>query len=139
MTPNAVIEFFVMNLVFLRRLGYAYWCVFTTCLFVVWKRFLYAFFPEVQKRDIMSRKSKRPEIMWEAMETEKDWGKNFFATTEIIKERYQAYILDVYREARINGPAPNPVVTSARSGKEMRLLSGMKGKRPLILNFGSCT
>jgi len=126
-------------LVFAQRAGYAYWQVFGTCLFVVWTRFLYTFFPEVQKRVIESRKSKRPERMWEPMKSESDWGKNFFGSTDIIKERYKAYMQDVYLEARLNAVAPNPVVTSARSGEEVNLLSKMKKNRPLILNFGSCT
>lgn len=133
------VPIFIMDVSFLLRLGYAYWRVFQTCLFVIWTRFLYTFFPEVQKRVIQSRKSKRPERMWEAMKSESDWGKNFFASTEMIKERYEAYIQDVYLEARLGAKAPNPAVTSARSGEEIQLLSAMRENRPFILNFGSCT
>jgi len=77
--------------------------------------------------------------MWEAMKSESDWGKNFFASTEMIKERYEAYIQDVYLEARLGAKAPNIAVTSARSGEEIQLLSAMRENRPFILNFGICT
>ena len=73
------------------------------------------------------------------METEADWGYNFFATTDMIKERYNSFIQDPFREAQLNLPAPNPTVVSARSGIQERLLASEKHGRPLVLNFGSCT
>ena len=73
------------------------------------------------------------------METEKDWGYNFFATTDMIKERYNSFIQDPFREARLNLPAPNPTVVSARSGLRQPLLATENHGRPLVLNFGSCT
>ena len=48
------------------------------------------------------------------MDSETDWGRNFFASMDMIKERHHAYMQDVYREAHLNGPAPDVQVVSAR-------------------------
>lgn len=77
--------------------------------------------------------------MWTAIKSEEEWGKNFFATTEMIKNRYKAWIQEPYREALVNLPAPNPMVVLAKSVEKVPLLSIAKEGRPLILNFGSCT
>jgi len=121
------------------RLSYVCWKVAGACAFVLWSKFLYAFFPNVQRDVVQSRKEKRPQRMWSAMETEADWGYNFFATTDMIKERYNSFIQDPFREAQLNFPAPNPTVVSARSGMQQPLLASEKHGRPLVLNFGSCT
>ena len=75
----------------------------------------------------------------QAIKSEPEWGKNFFATTEMIKNRYKAFIQEPYREARLNSPAPNPMVVSAKTGERQPLLKAAKEGRPLVLNFGSCT
>jgi len=121
------------------RLLEAYFRVVGICIFVLWSKFLYTFFPQVQRRVLDTRMEHRPKRMWTAIKSEEEWGKNFFATTEMIKNRYKAWIQEPYREALVNSAAPNPMVVLAKSGEKVPLLSLAKEGRPLILNFGSCT
>jgi len=123
----------------LLRLIYAYFQVAGICAFVLWSKFLYTFFPQVQRRVLDTRMEHRPKRMWTAIKSEAEWGKNFFATTEMIKNRYKAWIQEPYREARVGLPAPNPTVVTARTRELKSLLDTAKEGRPLILNFGSCT
>jgi hypothetical protein len=121
------------------KLFEAYFRVVGICAFVLWSKFLYTFFPQVQRRVLDRRMEHRPKRMWSAIKSEQEWGKNFFATTEMIKNRYKAWIQEPYREAQLNSLAPNPTVVSAKTGEKVPLLSMAKEGRPLILNFGSCT
>jgi len=121
------------------RLLNAYARIAGICIFVLWSKFLYFFFPQVQRRVLDTRMEHRPKRMWSAIKSEQEWGKNFFATTEMIKNRYKAWIQEPYREAIVSLPAPNPTVVLAKSGEQVPLLSTAKEGRPLILNFGSCT
>ena len=50
----------------------------------------------------------------QAMDSEADWGRNFFTSADMIKETYHSYMQDVYREAHLDGPAPDVAVVSAR-------------------------
>jgi len=127
------------RLVFAARLCHAYLRVAGICVFVLWSKFLYTFFPQRQRAVLDTRMEHRPKRMWTAIKSEAEWGKNFFATTEMIKNRYKAWIQEPYRQARLNLPAPNPIVVSARTGERVPLLSAVREGRPLILNFGSCT
>jgi len=127
------------RLVFAARLCHAYLRVAGICCFVLWSKFLYTFFPQRQRAVLDTRMEHRPKRMWTAIKSEAEWGKNFFATTEMIKNRYKAWIQEPYRQARLNLPAPNPIVVSARTGERVPLLSAVREGRPLILNFGSCT
>lgn len=127
------------RLCFVLRLCHAYLRVLGICIFVLWSKFLYVFFPKVQRRVLDTRMEHRPQRMWAAIKSEPEWGKNFFATTEMIKNRYKAWIQEPYREARVGADAPNPTVVSARTGEVRALLAAEKRGRPIILNFGSCT
>jgi len=135
----APIDWALSRVFLLFRLCHAYLRVVGICLFVLWSKFLYTFFPQVQRRVLDTRMEHRPKRMWTAIKSEPEWGKNFFATTEMIKNRYKAFIQEPYREARLNSLAPNPTVVSARTGERQSLLAAAKEGRPLILNFGSCT
>ena len=50
----------------------------------------------------------------QAMDSDTDWGRNFFTSVDMVKETYHSYFQDVYREAHLNGPAPDVQVISAR-------------------------
>jgi len=121
------------------QIGYVLLSVLQTCLFVLKCKILYTFFPETQKQVIESRRQLRPQRMWESMKTDPDWGRNFFASFEMIKERYLALIQDPFREARMKEPAPNPFMIELGDGKQVQLLQTAKIGRPFVLNFGSCT
>lgn len=138
-SSEAALSWAATRLVFAARLCHAYLRVAGICVFVLWSKFLYTFFPKRQRAVLDTRMEHRPKRMWTAIKSEAEWGKNFFATTEMIKNRYKAWIQEPYRQARLNLPAPNPIVVSARTGERVPLLSAVREGRPLILNFGSCT
>ncbi|KFV74511.1 hypothetical protein N307_09021, partial [Dryobates pubescens] len=103
---------------------------------VVVGKTLLTLFPNAMKRYILklgekSRMNKNPKFSYE------NWGPTFFSF------KYLLFVLKVKwkrleDEAYEGHPAPNtPVVTL--NGEVCQLLDFMRGNRPLILNFGSCT
>jgi hypothetical protein len=47
--------------------------------------------------------------------------------------------LDFFKAAHVGHSAPNTEVVAVQDRQTLRILDCMRGKRPLILNFGSCS
>ena len=56
-----------------------------------------------------------------------------------LKAVWHGHKLDFFKSAHLGHEAPNTEVVQLRDRKSSRILDYAKGKRPLILNFGSCT
>lgn len=57
---------------------------------------------------------------------------------KMLREVVKINLADLNRTARLGSPAPNCKLVST-DGQECRLLDLMRGSRPLVLNFGSCS
>lgn len=60
-------------------------------------------------------------------------------TLESLKAVWHGQKLDFFKSAHVGSLAPNPEVIQLDGQKRLRILDFARGKRPLILNFGSCT
>ncbi|KFQ66359.1 hypothetical protein N334_05230, partial [Pelecanus crispus] len=60
------------------------------------------------------------------------------ATLESLKAVWHGQKLDFFKSAHVGSLAPNPEVIQLDGQKRLRILDFARGKRPLILNFGSC-
>uniref|UniRef100_A0A4W4EDS9 Iodothyronine deiodinase n=1 Tax=Electrophorus electricus TaxID=8005 RepID=A0A4W4EDS9_ELEEL len=58
---------------------------------------------------------------------------------ESLKAVWHGHKLDFLKSAHLGYEAPNSEVVQLEDSKRSRILEYAKGKRPLILNFGSCT
>lgn len=64
---------------------------------------------------------------------------NRMFTLESLKAVWHGQKLDFFKAARLGAAAPNPEVVQLDGRTRLRILDYARGKRPLILNFGSCT
>ncbi|CAM2116284.1 unnamed protein product [Caretta caretta] len=64
---------------------------------------------------------------------------NRMFTLESLKAVWHGQKLDFFKSAHVGSAAPNPEVIQLDGQKRLRILDYARGKRPLILNFGSCT
>lgn len=64
---------------------------------------------------------------------------NKMFTLESLRAVWYGQKLDFLKSAHLGRAAPNTEVMLVHQRKTMRILDCMKGKRPLILNFGSCS
>lgn len=64
---------------------------------------------------------------------------NRMFTLESLKAVWHGQKLDFFKSAHVGSSAPNPEVIQLDGQKRLRILDYARGKRPLILNFGSCT
>lgn len=106
---------------------------------VAWTRFLYVFFPDVQKRIILGRKHLRPDIMHKQMEEDPGWGRGFLGSTELVKDRFKVFVADVFKDVEASSRVPDIGLIDLITKEERSLRQLMRGTRPLVLNFGSCT
>lgn len=58
---------------------------------------------------------------------------------ESLKAVWHGHKLDFFKSAHLGYAAPNTEVVQLGDKSKSRILDHIKGKRPLILNFGSCT
>lgn len=64
---------------------------------------------------------------------------NRMCSLESLKAVWHGHKLDFFKSAHLGHDAPNTEVVQLGDNKLCRILEFAKGKRPLILNFGSCT
>lgn len=64
---------------------------------------------------------------------------NKMFTVESLRAVWYGQKLDFLKSAHLGRAAPNTEVMLVHQRKTVRILDRMKGKRPLILNFGSCS
>jgi len=64
---------------------------------------------------------------------------NFFYTTHMITVYFATLLQDLNKRARLHGPAPDPLLLEAGTGRETPLVGEDSNHRPLVINFGSCT
>uniref|UniRef100_A0A8C4TAS7 Iodothyronine deiodinase n=1 Tax=Erpetoichthys calabaricus TaxID=27687 RepID=A0A8C4TAS7_ERPCA len=64
---------------------------------------------------------------------------NRMFTWESLKAVWHGQKLDYFKEAHLGSRAPNPEVVQLDQQQKGRLLDYARERRPLILNFGSCT
>lgn len=64
---------------------------------------------------------------------------NKMFTLESLRAVWYGQKLDFLKSAHLGRTAPNTEVVLVQEKRPVRLLDCMKGKRPLILNFGSCS
>lgn len=64
---------------------------------------------------------------------------NRMFTWESLKAVWHGQKLDFFKTAHVGYLAPNTEVVQVGGEQKRRILDYAKGKRPLILNFGSCT
>lgn len=64
---------------------------------------------------------------------------NRMFSMESLKAVWHGHKLDFFKSAHLGHEAPNTEVVQLGDRKQTRILDYAKGKRPLILNFGSCT
>uniref|UniRef100_A0A670HUE0 Iodothyronine deiodinase n=1 Tax=Podarcis muralis TaxID=64176 RepID=A0A670HUE0_PODMU len=64
---------------------------------------------------------------------------NRMFTLESLKAVWHGQKLDFFKAAHVGAAAPNPEVIQLDGRTRLRILDYARGKRPLILNFGSCT
>uniref|UniRef100_A0A8C9MXU8 Iodothyronine deiodinase n=1 Tax=Serinus canaria TaxID=9135 RepID=A0A8C9MXU8_SERCA len=64
---------------------------------------------------------------------------NRMFTLESLKAVWHGQKMDFFKSAHVGSLAPNPEVIQLDGQKRLRILDFARGKRPLILNFGSCT
>lgn len=82
--------------------------------------------------------------MWEAQQSPDDppvcvSDSNKMFTLESLRAVWYGQKLDFLKSAHLGRAAPNTEVMLVHERKTVRILDRMKGKRPLILNFGSCS
>ncbi|KAF6735786.1 Type III iodothyronine deiodinase [Oryzias melastigma] len=64
---------------------------------------------------------------------------NKMFTLESLRAVWHGQKLDILKSARLGQAAPNTEVVLVQERRQVRILDCMKGNRPLILNFGSCS
>lgn len=64
---------------------------------------------------------------------------NKMFSLESLKAVWHGQKLDFFKSAYLGFDAPNTEVVQLKEQKRVRILDYAKGKRPLILNFGSCS
>lgn len=64
---------------------------------------------------------------------------NKMFTLESLRAVWYGQKLDFFKTAHLGLFAPNTEVVQFQERKQVRILDYMKGRRPLILNFGSCS
>ncbi len=64
---------------------------------------------------------------------------NFMGSSEIVKYQFKTNMQEALKDAHLGSEPPNVPLLELKSGKEVRLLDFMKGDRPLVINFGSCS
>lgn len=64
---------------------------------------------------------------------------NKMFTLESLRAVWYGQKLDFLKSAHLGRAAPNTEVMLLQERRQVRILDCMKGKRPLILNFGSCS
>uniref|UniRef100_A0A667YJT6 Iodothyronine deiodinase n=2 Tax=Myripristis murdjan TaxID=586833 RepID=A0A667YJT6_9TELE len=64
---------------------------------------------------------------------------NKMFTLESLRAVWYGQKLDFFKSAHLGHTAPNTEVVLVQERRRVRILDCMKGKRPLILNFGSCS
>lgn len=64
---------------------------------------------------------------------------NKMFTLESLRAVWYGQKLDFLKAAHLGRTAPNTEVMLVQERRQVRILDCMKGKRPLILNFGSCS
>lgn len=64
---------------------------------------------------------------------------NKMFTLESLRAVWYGQKLDLLKSAHLGSAAPNTEVMLVQERRQVRILDCMKGKRPLILNFGSCS
>uniref|UniRef100_A0A7N8WZ26 Iodothyronine deiodinase n=3 Tax=Mastacembelus armatus TaxID=205130 RepID=A0A7N8WZ26_9TELE len=64
---------------------------------------------------------------------------NKMFTVESLRAVWYGQKLDFLKSAHLGRTAPNTEVVLVRERRQVRILDCMKEKRPLILNFGSCS
>lgn len=64
---------------------------------------------------------------------------NRFFTLESLKAVWHGHKLDFLKAAHLGSGAPNTEVVQLDDQRRRRILDYARDKRPLILNFGSCT
>jgi len=67
-----------------------------------------------------------------------DWKDSVFSLA-YVKSFWKTRYLDLFKDAVLHGPAPNPDVITLEKGLKVQLLDFQKAGRPLIVNFGSCS
>ncbi|XP_076454619.1 type I iodothyronine deiodinase-like isoform X1 [Babylonia areolata] len=76
-------------------------------------------------------------VLAETALKEEDYVDSVFSFAHV-KNVFHADYVELWRQARMHGPAPNPVVVTL-TGHRQPLLTAMKAGRPLVLGFGSCS
>uniref|UniRef100_A0A671MG29 Iodothyronine deiodinase n=1 Tax=Sinocyclocheilus anshuiensis TaxID=1608454 RepID=A0A671MG29_9TELE len=75
-------------------------------------------------------------------ERERERERERMFTLESLRAVWYGHKLDFFKTAHLGGAAPNtevvPLDSAQRSGAQ-RILDYARGRRPLILNFGSCS
>ncbi|KAG7265848.1 hypothetical protein CRUP_023631 [Coryphaenoides rupestris] len=64
---------------------------------------------------------------------------NRMCTVESLKAVWHGHKLDYLKAARLGRGAPNTEVVQLRDQRRGRVLDYARDRRPLVLNFGSCT
>lgn len=64
---------------------------------------------------------------------------NKMFTLESLQAVWYGQKLDFFKSAHLGYTAPNTEVVLLQEQRRVRILDYMKGRRPLILNFGSCS
>lgn len=64
---------------------------------------------------------------------------NKMFTLESLRAVWYGQKLDFLKSAHLGRAAPNTLVMLVQERRQVPILDCMKGKRPLILNFGSCS
>lgn len=64
---------------------------------------------------------------------------NKMFTLESLRAVWYGQKLDFLKSAHLGSAAPNTEVMLVQERRQVRILDCMKGKRPLVLNFGSCS
>lgn len=64
---------------------------------------------------------------------------NFFYTSKMVSSFFYDQFQDLNKSASLNCFAPNPIVTDASTRREVNLIGQSSHRKPLVINFGSCT
>ncbi|KAI4880235.1 hypothetical protein NFI96_010276 [Prochilodus magdalenae] len=64
---------------------------------------------------------------------------NRMFTLASLRAVWHGHKLDFFKTARVGAAAPNSEVVPLAEHKRARILDYARGRRPLILNFGSCS
>lgn len=108
----------------------------------VYKRVQFMLDPQARERDLelVTASYNLPEeglkyLKWRNART----VSNFFYTRHMVVDYCVTLLQDLNKVATLHGPAPDPLLHEAATGKPVRLLSVATRGVPLVINFGSCT